>query len=122
MEITISLTQLLLGMLIIAGIVFVIYLIVLIGKLIPAMKHLTKVLENAEKLTDEAVVGVESAKETITKVGASVRNVAEVMDGNQGMIKNATSLVKAGASLVGMFKDSGKDDADTKSTKGKSGK
>lgn len=102
MTITLTLTELLIGLLIIAGIGVLISLMVLIIKAIPAIKHLTKVLENAATLTDDGVVAVGEAKEALTVVKGTVTDVMTLASANKGKVKGAVDLAKAVASLKGL--------------------
>lgn len=121
MTITLTLTELLIGLLIIAGIGVLISLMVLIIKAVPGVKHLNKIMANAETLTDEAVVGVEDAKEAISVVKGTVTDVMSLASANKGKIKGAVDLAKAVASLKGLA-DSFKGDDDEEETRSKSKK
>lgn len=118
MTITLTLTELLIGLLIIAGIGVLISLMVLIIKAIPGIKHLTKILANAATLTDDGVVAVGEAKEAITVVKGTVTDVMSLASANKGKVKGAVDLAKAVASLKGLadaFKSTSEEE-ETKST------
>ena len=102
MTITLTLTELLIGLLIIAGIGVLISLMVLIIKAIPGIKHLTKILENAATLTDDGVVAVGEAKEALTVVKGTVTDVMSLASANKGKVKGAVDLAKALVSLKGL--------------------
>lgn len=122
MTITLTLTELLIGLLIIAGIGALISLMVLLIKTVPAIKHLTKVLENVEVITDDGVTAVGEAKEAITTIKGTVDDVMTMASANKGKVKGAVDLAKAVASLKGLvaaFKGSGDETEKTKETKKK---
>lgn len=102
MTITLTLTELLIGLLIIAGIGVLISLMVLIIKAIPSIKHLTKIMENAATLTDDGVVAVGEAKQALTVVRGTVTDVMSLASANKGKVKGAVDLAKAVASLKGL--------------------
>ena len=103
MTITFTLTELLLGLLILAGIGVLVSLMVLIIKLIPGLKHLTRIMENAATLTDDGVAAVGEAKEAITVVKGTVTDVMTLASENKGKIKGAVDAAKALASLRGLI-------------------
>lgn len=122
MTITLTLTELLIGLLIIAGIGVLISLMVLIIKAIPGIKHLTKILANAATLTDDGVVAVGEAKEALTVVKGTVTDVMALASANKGKVKGTVDLAKAVASIKGViaaFKGSGDEAEETKETKKK---
>jgi len=122
MTITLTLTELLLGLLILAGVGVLISLMVLIIKAIPGIKHLTKIMENTATLTDDGVVAVGEAKEAITVVKDTVTDVMSLASANKSKIKGAVDLAKAVASLKGLaeaFKSSDEEEAEDSKKKKK---
>lgn len=118
MTITLTLTELLIGLLIIAGIGVLISLMVLIIKAIPGIKHLTKIMENAATLTDDGVVAVGEAKQALTVVRGTVTDVMSLASANKGKVKGAVDLAKAVASLKGLadsFKSASEEEEETRS-------
>lgn len=118
MTITLTLTELLIGLLIIAGIGVLISLMVLIIKAIPGVKHLTKIMENAATLTDDGVVAVGEAKQALTVVRGTVTDVMSLASANKGKVKGAVDLAKAVASLKGLadsFKSASEEEEETRS-------
>lgn len=119
MTITLTLTELLIGLLIIAGIGVLISLMVLIIKAIPGVKHLTKIMENAATLTDDGVLMVAEAKEAVGVVKGTVTDVMALASANKGKVKGAVDLAKAVASLKGLadaFRSKEEEETKSKST------
>ena len=113
MAITISLTELLLAMLILAGIILLIYLIVMVAKLLPSLKSLSKILSDVEVISGVAKDTTVDAKGAFKKLSGSVTDVADMLKGNKSIVSAGSSLVNAAAALKGLTKksqDSEKDD------------
>lgn len=104
MEITLSIGQVLLGLLIIVGVIALIYLIVLLKKLTGTLTELDSVLEDAKKITTVVADKTEKASVLIDNVGETVGQMSGVVKGNQSTIKAATNFVNATTSLVNLVK------------------
>lgn len=89
----------------IALVVFIIYCIILVRNLIPAIKTLNRVLEDAERITGAAANGVEEAQKTIVNVSQSVAALSDSLKNNGGFVQGITSLIKAATSFIGTFKN-----------------
>ena len=108
--VTISLTELLVGILVVAAIVLVIYLIVMVGKLLPSLSHLEKILADAEVIVKDVRETSGDAKGAVTKLSASLVDVSDLLKGNKSFVAAGSNLVNAAASLRGLMKqDSDKD-------------
>ena len=91
MQITITIQELVLLILGIAGIVFVFYLIGLVKNLTETVKHTNRVLEDTEVIT-----GIASSKaKDIDGVVEAVGIISELIKGNQSAVKAATNVVNS---------------------------
>ena len=77
MTVTLTLSQLLVGLLLIAAIVLVIYLAIAVANLLPGLKSLSHILNDAEVLVGDAKEGVSNVKVTVGKVTNAVDNLAD---------------------------------------------
>lgn len=89
----------------IALVVFIIYCILLVKNLIPAIKTLNRVLEDAERITGATVTSVEETQKTIANVSQSIAALADSLKNNGGFVQGVTSLIKAATSFIGTFKN-----------------
>lgn len=104
MTITITWQGVVLTLLAAAGIVFLIYLTVLIKKLIGTLKEVDVILKDAQVVTSIAADKATKVEGIIDGVGDTVENVVNAVRGNQNVVKAATSLVNAVTSMAGMLK------------------
>jgi len=104
MTITLSVQEALIGILIIAAIILVIYLIVILSKLKPTLEKLDRVLDEVEVITGTTANKVEQVDEIIAGVGDSVSTVVGALKGNQSLLLGATNFLNAAASLCGVVK------------------
>ncbi|MDO5331302.1 MAG: hypothetical protein Q4E99_01365 [Bacillota bacterium] len=121
--ITMTVQQILIWILIIAGIVAVIYLAALLSKLGKLMKptkeaveKLNLVLDDVKDITANVDESTIKAKKALNSASNSMMGVARIIDANKGPISALTSILGAGAgvaSLMGLSK---------KATKAKIGK
>ena len=119
MTISFTVQDILVCLLMVAGIIALIVLISLMKKFLKSAEELNKTLEKANSALDEARVVlkdataiVEKTKETsdianlsIRKASRSVANFADVVSANKSKISAFTGLVNAGASLASLFDD-----------------
>jgi len=112
MMITVSLNDILVGLLLLAATGTLVALMVVLIKAIPGIKDLNRTLENAAKLTDEAVEGVAQAKELVSTLQETAGNFCETAKGKAGSIKTAIEFAKGAAGLVNILKkkDSSQED------------
>ena len=106
MAITISLTELLLAMLILAGIILLIYLIVMVAKLLPSLKSLSKILSDVETMSGVAKDATVDAKGAFKKLSGSVVDLSEMLKGNKSIVSAGSSIVNAAAAVKGLVKKS----------------
>ena len=92
MQMTIDLKDLLIMLLILAAVVLVIYLIVMVAKLIPSLKTLNGVLEDAKRITAVAADKAESLDGVLDETGEMVLGVVDAVRGNTSMIDKVSSI------------------------------
>ncbi|MBR5739879.1 MAG: hypothetical protein IKX81_01155 [Firmicutes bacterium] len=107
MNVTISLQALLIAILIVTAIVVLIFLAVLIARLLPTIKKLNDVLDDAKQVTAFAADQTNKADGILTGMGDSVSAIATNLRANRNTIKNLSSLVGAATSIIGVAKATG---------------
>lgn len=107
MNVTISLQGLLIAVLLVAAIVVLIFLAVLIAKLLPTIKKLNAVLDDAKEVSAFAAKETGKADGILTGMGDSVSAIAANLSANRSTIKNLSSLVGAATSIIGVAKATG---------------
>ena len=111
MTITITWQGVVLTLLAAVGIVFFIYLTLLIKKLIGTLKEVDVILKDSQVVTSIAADKATKVDGIIDGVGDAVQNVVDALKGNQNVVKAVTSLVNAVTSLAGMLKKTEKKDS-----------
>ena len=111
MTVTLTWEGIVLTLLAAAGIVFLIYLTLLIKKLIGTLKEVDVILKDSQVVTSIAADKATKVDGIIDGVGDAVQNVADALKGNQNVVKAVTSLVNAVTSLAGMLKKTEKKDS-----------
>ena len=111
MTITITWQGVVLTLLAAVGIVFLIYLTLLIKKLIGTLKEVDVILKDSQMVTSIAADKATKVDGIIDGVGDAVQNVVDALKGNQNVVKAVTSLVNAVTSLAGMLKKTEKKDS-----------
>ena len=104
MTITITWQGVVLTLLAAVGIVFLIYLTLLIKKLIGTLKEVDVILKDSQVVTSIAADKATKVDGIIDGVGDTVETVVNAMKGNQNVVNAATSIVNAVSSLTGMLK------------------
>lgn len=109
--ISLSYRDLLLAILLIAVIILVIYLIALIKRLMPVVRNLTQVSEDAIEITKLAKkdmaqidIVVTDAGSTATQLKKSLGSVCKLLDGNKNTVSAVTNLTNAIAGLANLLK------------------
>ena len=111
MTITITWQGVVLTLLAAVGIVFLIYLTLLIKKLTGTLKEVDVILKDSQVVTSIAADKATKVDGIIDGVGDAVQNVVDALKGNQNVVKAVTSLVNAVTSLAGMLKKTEKKDS-----------
>lgn len=104
MTITITLKGVLLTALGIAGVVLLVYLIVLTANLIKTLKKTNGILEDAKVISETAADKVQKLDGIVDSLGESVGTVADAIKGNQSVIAAATNVVNAVSSFANILK------------------
>ena len=111
MTITITWQGVVLTLLAAVGIVFLIYLTLLIKKLIGTLKEVDVILKDSQVVTSIAADKATKVDGIIDGVRDAAQNVVDALKGNQNVVKAVTSLVNAVTSLAGMLKKTEKKDS-----------
>jgi len=109
MTISLTLTELLLGLLIIAGIVVLVYLAMVLKNLIPTLKSVANITAETEVLIGEVKEKTAGLGDTLADTVDALGDVNKAIKGNQSMVGAATSLVNAATSLAGLTKKGRRD-------------
>lgn len=105
MSVTITLTDFLVAILILVAIVLLIYLIVAVAKLIPGLKSLSSILQNADVLVDDAKDGVSNVKVTVGKVTEAVDTLADDLNAKKGLGAAVSNVAHATTSIMGVLRE-----------------
>ncbi|MCI8631226.1 MAG: hypothetical protein HFG67_02990 [Firmicutes bacterium] len=103
MQITITVQELVLLVLGIAGIIFIFYLIGLVKNLIETVKHTNKVLEDTEVITAIAASKAKDIDGAVDGAVEAIGTISELIKGNQSAVKAATNVVNSVAGLKNIF-------------------
>ena len=104
MTISLTLTELLLGLLIIAGIVVLVYLAIVLKNLIPTLKNVANITAETDIIVKEVHEKTEGLGDTLADTVSALGDVNRAFKGNQSMVGAATNLVNAATSLAGLTK------------------
>lgn len=104
MTITITWQGALLTALAIAGVVLLIYLIVVMSKLLETLKKTNQILEDAKVISAIAADKAQKLDKVIDGMGESVGTVVDTLKGNKSVISAATNVVNAASNLAGVVK------------------
>lgn len=86
--------------------ILIFYCICFVRSLIPAVKTMTKILEDANVISGIAAESTQDVQKVIGDVTESVGNISEILKGNQSIVAALTSIVNALASLKNLLKKS----------------
>ena len=104
MTVTLTWEGIVLTLLAAAGIVFLIYLTLLMKKLIGTLKEVDVILKDSQVITSIAADKATKVEGIIDGVGDTVDSVVSAIKGNQNVVNAATSVVNAASSLSGLIK------------------
>ena len=110
MTFTLTLTDLLLAVLIVAGILVLFRLAQVLKELIPTLKSVATITADAEKLTEKAKEKAEGMDEIIDNAKSGLASMARALKGEQSFIKGAGNFMNAATSLIGMLKEKDKEE------------
>ena len=109
MTFTLTLTDLLLAVLIVAGIIVLLRLAQVLKELIPTLKSVSTIAADAEILTEKVKTKAEGMDEIIDNAKDGLAGIALALKGNQSIVKGMGNLVNATTSLIGLIKNGEKD-------------
>ena len=104
MTVTLTWEGIVLTLLAAAGIVFLIYLSLLIKKLIGTLKEVDVILKDYQVITSIAAEKATKVDGIIDGVGETVDSVVGAVKGNQNIVNAVTTIVNATSSLAGLIK------------------
>ncbi|MEG0919722.1 MAG: hypothetical protein RSA49_04995 [Anaerovoracaceae bacterium] len=104
MYFTLSIKDLSLILLAIAGIMVLVYLAVMLKNLVQTVKKTNSILEDVEVMTDIAEKRAKELDQVFDNVSGSIKEVSEALKGQQTLIKQLSQIGSAVSSIVGMFK------------------
>jgi hypothetical protein len=91
-----------------AVLTLLIYCIVFVKNLIPAVKNMNKILEDTQVITGIAAEKSKEVDKMIGDLSSSVGSISDVIKGNQSVVAALTSLVNAIGSLKNLLEKKGK--------------
>jgi uncharacterized protein YoxC len=103
MDTTLTLNDIILLLLGIAGIVLVIFIIIFFSKLTKAVVNAGKVLDDVNVISNIAAERAQDIDDIVSDVTASAQAVAANLKGKEGVVKTVTSLVGLITALKGLF-------------------
>lgn len=92
-----------------AVLVLLIYCIVFVRNLIPAVKNMNKILEDTQVITGIAAENAKEVDKIIGDLSSSVGSISDIIKGNQSVVAALTSLVNAIGSLKNLLQKAGKE-------------
>ena len=104
MTVTLTWEGIILTLLAAAGIVFLIYLSLLMKKLIGTLKEVDVILKDSQVITSIAAEKATKVDGIIDGVGETVDSVVGAVKGNQNVVNAVTTIVNATSSLAGLIK------------------
>lgn len=110
MTFTLTLTDLLLAVLIVAGILVLVRLAQVLKELLPTLRSVANITADAEQLTQKAKEKAEGMDEIIDNAKDGLATMARALKGNQSVLKGASNLANAATSLIGLLKNGDKED------------
>ena len=122
MTFTLTWQSILLPILVIAAIVAVIYLCMVLAKVLDTLKRLDPVLADVKDITEAASDLTQKADRTVNGMSDSVSAVVTNLKANKSMNKNASAVVGAATSIVGVAKSAGKKKAAKVAAEAETGK
>jgi uncharacterized protein YoxC len=103
MDVSITISDLLLFLLGAGGVVLIIFLIVLVSNLIKTLKSANTVLQDVEVISKVVAERTQDIDTVIEDVTASVGTITKNLKGNQGLVKTITSLIDTLTTFIGLF-------------------
>lgn len=104
MEITFTLKEAGIFLIFVAVIILLIYVIILVRGLIPAVKNTKKITDDAAVITSIARKRTEDLDGVLDDVTDSVHGLSEALKGKESLVQSLSSIGKAITSLIGLLK------------------
>lgn len=82
-----------------AVLVLIIYCISFVKNLIPVIKNMNKILEDAQVISGIAADNAKEVNKIIGDLSSSIGSISDIIKGNQSVVAALTSLVNAVGSL-----------------------
>ena len=86
-----------------AVIILLIYSIVFVRNLIPAVKNMNRILEDTQVITGIAAENAKDVDKVIRDVSTSIGSISDIIKGNQSVVAALTSLINAAGSLKNLL-------------------
>ncbi|MBR0600450.1 hypothetical protein [Sinanaerobacter chloroacetimidivorans] len=86
-----------------ALLVLIIYCILFVRSLIPTIKNMNRILEDAQVISSIAAENAQGVNKIIGDVSSSVGSISDIIKGNQSVVAALTSLVNAIGSLKNLL-------------------
>jgi uncharacterized protein YoxC len=103
MDTTISLGDAGLILIGLAVLVLLIYCIIFVKNLIPAVKNMSKILEDTQVISGIAANNAKEVDKIIVDLSSSVGSISDIIKGNQSVVSALTSLINAIGSLKNLL-------------------
>lgn len=84
--------------------VLIVYLILMVRNMIPALKSVSKILKDTEVISGVAADSTKEVEKIVVGLSSSVGSLSEVIKGNQSVVAALTSVINALASLKNLLK------------------
>ena len=86
-----------------AVLVLLIYCLVFVKNLIPAVKNMSKILEDTQVISGIAANNAKEVDKIIVDLSSSVGSISDIIKGNQSVVAALTSLIDAIGSLKNLL-------------------
>lgn len=106
--ITVSINELLLGILLVVAIIAVIVLICVLAKANKTLKKVDGILDDTSVVTGFAAKQTQKVDDIVTGVEEAVSTCVDNIKSSNGIIKAAAGIVNAATSIFGLLKNSDK--------------
>lgn len=84
--------------------VLIVYLILMVKNLIPALKSVSKILKDTEVISGVAADSTKEVEKIVVGLSSSVGSFTDILKGNQSIVSALTSIINALASLKRLLK------------------
>ncbi len=84
--------------------VLIVYLILMVRNMIPALKSVSKILKDTEVISGVAADSTKEVEKIVVGLSSSVGSLSEVIKGNQSVVAALTSVINSLASLKNLLK------------------